>query len=230
MLPILRVLPVGGVLLALLILVLALKAPGVRPLPPDMIEARGPLVDRHEHPEWRQISTQAALRRAAELNQLRDLPDSPPRMDGTDALPVPAATATSPETSVATGTTRPADKTAGDEPQIAGLPGPGNITPDDDIVTGSVEESTATMPVEIGEASAFELPVLPPEERPPVILTPEKAKPPTESQRKPTRRKTRAKAAAPPQTPPNSLLSFLEMLFKGSAPSDIVNQNPGTPQ
>ena len=228
MLPILRVLPAGGVLLALLILVLALKTPGVRPLPADMIEARGPLLDRHEHPEWRQISTQAALRRAAELVRLRDLPDAAPRTGGTNTLPVPAETATSPESSIAAGATRPTDKAPDDDTHVAGLPGPGNDTSrDDDIVTGSVDEPAATMPVEIGEASAFELPVLPAEERLPVIRTPEKVQPPTESHRKPARRKSRTKAA-PPQTPPNPLLSFLEMLFKGSESSE--NRYPSAPQ
>jgi hypothetical protein len=85
MLPILRILPVGGVLLAILILVLALSPPdGSRPpLSPQM--ARGALVDRDRHPEVRQFLILAALKRADELNRLRELPDTPPR--SADARP-----------------------------------------------------------------------------------------------------------------------------------------------
>jgi hypothetical protein len=79
MLPILRIIPVGGVLLAILILLLALTPPGAarRALPDVVFEARGPLIDRGEHPEWRQFLIRAALQRADELQRLRDLPDTP---------------------------------------------------------------------------------------------------------------------------------------------------------
>src|SRR5215470_16560678 len=84
MLPILRILPVGGVVLAILILVLALGPPdGFRsPLTSSTIApARGALVDRERHPEVRQFLILAALKRADELNRLRELPDTPTRTD-----------------------------------------------------------------------------------------------------------------------------------------------------
>ena len=87
MLPILRILPVGGVLLAILILVLALSPPdGSRaPFPSANVPARGALVDRDRHPEMRQFLIHAALKRADELNRLRDLPDKPTRSDDTES-------------------------------------------------------------------------------------------------------------------------------------------------
>jgi hypothetical protein len=79
MLPILRILPVGGVLLAIFILVLALISPdGSRPpLSPEVVPARSAFLDRDHRPEARQFLIHAALKRADELNRLRDLPDVP---------------------------------------------------------------------------------------------------------------------------------------------------------
>ena len=79
MLPILRILPVGGVLLAILILVLAMSPPDAArsPLTGTIAPARGALVDRERHPEVRQFLIQAALKRADELNRLRDLSNTP---------------------------------------------------------------------------------------------------------------------------------------------------------
>jgi hypothetical protein len=81
MLPILRILPVGGVLIAIFILFLALNPPdGPRaPLNTAMAPARGALVDVGHHPETRQFLIMAALKRADELSRLRDLPDTPTR-------------------------------------------------------------------------------------------------------------------------------------------------------
>jgi len=77
MLPILRIIPVGGVFLAIMILVLALSPPGgLNPaLTIAALPARGPLMQLGEHPEWRQFLILSAIRRADELNRLRDLPD-----------------------------------------------------------------------------------------------------------------------------------------------------------
>ena len=89
MLPILRILPVGGVLLAILILVLAMSPPDASrsPLTGTMAPARGALVDRERHPEVRQFLIQAAVKRADELNRLRDLPNTPKNTAKTAGLP-----------------------------------------------------------------------------------------------------------------------------------------------
>ena len=79
MLPWLRIIPIGGVGAAVLILMLALS-PTREPrhgVSPEMALARGALMDKGEHPEWPQLLMQAAFRRAGEILRLRDLPDTP---------------------------------------------------------------------------------------------------------------------------------------------------------
>ena len=82
MLPIFRTISVGGVLLAIAILGLALTPPGVSHLRMAAIDApaTGALIDRNKHPEWRQFIIQAALRRADAISALRDLPDASTRL------------------------------------------------------------------------------------------------------------------------------------------------------
>jgi hypothetical protein len=148
MLPILRILPVGGVLLAIVILVLALSPPdGSRSsMTAAIAPARGALVDRDRHPEVRQFLILAALKRASELSRLRDLPDSPVRSDD----PPEAA-------------------------KIAGLPS--ERTDAEPEETAPVNETpSVSIPIEIGEPSSAELPVASPEEAPPAIKNPEAAK------------------------------------------------------
>ena len=100
---------------------------------------RGAMIARSEHPEWRQFLIQAAIRRADELNRLRELPDMPadtaPRAQGR----------------------RPADRARDSDPEA------------DDETGSIVQPPAATLPIDIGEPSAFELPVATPEELPPVI-------------------------------------------------------------
>jgi hypothetical protein len=77
MLPIFRIIPVGGVLLAIAILLLALQPPrGATPLSPTLLAARGPLIDRDKHPELRQFLILAALDRADAVDRLRVIPET----------------------------------------------------------------------------------------------------------------------------------------------------------
>jgi hypothetical protein len=136
MLPILRILPVGGVLLAILILVLALSPPdGSRaPLSSAMATGRGVLADRDRQSEVRQYLIHAALKRADELNRLRDLQDTPPRAE--DAPPKVAGL--------------PTDRTDADPEETATIP----------------ETPVVTIPIEIGEPSSVELPAVAPQALP----------------------------------------------------------------
>ena len=82
MLPILRIIPVGGVFLAIAILVLAFRPPeGFRSQFPASAPARGALIEQADHPEWRQFLILAAIQRADEIGRLRKLPDTPVRND-----------------------------------------------------------------------------------------------------------------------------------------------------
>src|SRR5262245_33805449 len=99
---------------AILVLVLALSSPddSRAPLSSAKATSRGVLADRDRQSEARQYLIHAALKRAEELNRLRDLPDTPagseeapPKVAGlpsdrTDADP--EETATTPETPVVT--------------------------------------------------------------------------------------------------------------------------------
>jgi len=182
MLPILRILPVGGVLLAIMLLVLALNPPAGTPLPlaPNVLAMRGAMMARSDHPEWRQFLMLAAIQRAEELNRLRELPDSPARSE-----PAPAV------------------------PKVAVLPKERSDTdPEADDQTGSIVQlPAATIPIEIGETSSFELPVATPEEQPPVIRTPLRIKSRKDSEMRLHAR--RAKAAA--KTPASR--NLFEILF-----------------
>jgi hypothetical protein len=188
MLPILRILPVGGVLLAILILALAHEPPGAShpSLVPGVVSARGALQRTGDHPEWRQFLILAATKRADELNRLRDLPA---RAEQTDAR------------------------------KVAGLPIKRDDTdPDDD--TGSINEApTATIPVEIGETSATELPVSRAEEKPPVVKKPERAKPLTQIRQRPLtqlrQKPVRRAHRANPPVKTGAPYNFLDALFAG---------------
>jgi len=152
MLLILRILPIGAVLLAIMLLALALSPlDGSRAQSRlNLTTARGALIARDQHPEWRQFLILAAIQRADELIRLREMPDTPTITE----TPPPAAT-------------------------IAGLPTERSTSdPEADGETGlSVPPPAATIPMDIGEASSFELPVAAPEEMPPpVIMTPHRLK------------------------------------------------------
>ena len=191
MLPILRILPVGGVLLAIVILALALSPPdGSRSsLTATIAPARGALVDRERHPEVRQFLILAALKRASELSRLRDLPDSPVRSEDP------------PETAKVAGL--PAERTDA-EPEETG---PANNTP------------TVSIPIEIGEPPAAELPVTSQEETPAAIKKPETAKTAHEIRRRAVHR-ARHKVAvnAQPRQP-----TLFDYLFSGQPYQQTYN-------
>lgn len=154
MLPILRTISVGGVLLAITILGLALIPPGRPPMQQfaaDEPTARGALIDRRAHPEWRQFLIHAALRRADELDRLRDLPDKP---DGAIDAPTDATTASSTVQKLA------GLPVAHDDAELEGETGAVGVAP------------SATIPIDIGATSSSELPVAPVDEKPPVARSP----------------------------------------------------------
>ena len=204
MLPILRVIPVGGVLLAIAILLLALNPPGDPRA--RFTAAGGALIAREQHPEWPQLLLLAAFRRAGELNRLRELPDTP--------IPLP------PEAPLKT--VKP--------PEVAAAPSnPADAQPED--VTGTIVQSPkASIPLDIGETSSAELPVIPHEEQPPVI-TPARAKRQHEGNAAPgkpakTRRAHRARPAAKQQAV--AQFGLFESLFGGGDGPAAANRSTVT--
>lgn len=182
MLPIFRIISVGGVFLAIAILALALLPPGGTHvlLAERELVARGSLQSTSQHPEWRQMLIRAALRRADELERLRELRDTivrgpAPPLSETE-LPESATDAPAP-------------------PQIAGIPAEARSVEPDDL-TGSIPDPAATIPIEIGETSSTELPVTSAEDTPPVIRVPALQMPMSESIPLPMSRPTATTKAA----------------------------------
>jgi hypothetical protein len=135
-----------------------------------------------EHPEWRQFLILAAVRRSDELSRLRELPDTP---------------------------VRDAGQVTG---KVAGLPtGRSDSDPEDE--TGSIKEMPRlTLPLDIGETSSTELTVITPEEKLPILKSPER-KAPSESRRKTQQRARQARM--PPKTQPEARPDLLETIFGG---------------
>jgi hypothetical protein len=178
MLPILGILPVGGLLLAILILVLALSPPdGSRaPLSSAIVPSRSALLDRERQAEVRQFLIHAALKRADELNRLRELPDTPARRFDNEHSTVASL---------------PGDRSEADPEQ------PASIT----------EAPVVSIPVEIGEPSSAELPLAAGDESAPATKKVEPAaKSQRESYRRIHRiRRVRAPAYPTPPRPFNFL-------------------------
>jgi hypothetical protein len=181
-------------ILAIALLVMALSPPGrLRPpLTRTTMPARGPLVTRSDHPEWRQLLINAALRRADELSQLRRPPDTPlhSEISKPDKWNIGIS---EPE--------KPSAENAETAAEIADVP-PSRSDADPEDLTGTLTQSLdAAIPVGIGEASSTELPVNPQEEKPPAIRTPERSRPQHESMNvapesaKPTQEQESVKAA-----------------------------------
>ena len=186
-LPIFRTLFVGGVL-AMLALLAGFVAPAPSTLARPAAPARGPLIEAAQHPEWKQFLVQAAYRRADELERLRELPSAP------TIMPVPPRAEPAPAIPV----------------QVADLPPPHTeVAPED--ITGSIDEPTAgEMTIDIGEASATELPV-DKLELPMPIQRPETLKR-NETQRKVINRAVKRKPAPVKPEP-----DFLTRLFGGDS-------------
>jgi hypothetical protein len=244
MLPIFRIISVGGVSLAISILALALIPPGGTHLlltPRDMA-ARGVMMEQSQHPEWRQFMIQAALRRADELERLRSLPSAPVQLPEAAAAPVEDKA--------------PAAEPAKEEQAVAGLQSAAQPATTGEV-TGSINETAsdnpgATIPIDIGEASSTELPVGPTEERPPVsgvqdsrVPEPDIAPPPSVPvvetrqtvlpparpkirvmQRRPRHRSAppAPQAAAKPQVPPP--FNILSAFFSSLNQPQPVRQGP----
>jgi hypothetical protein len=183
------------------LLVLALNPPaGPRAqLTPNGAPVRGAMIDRNEHPEWRQFLMLAAIRRADELNRLRELADTP------------APTEVAP----------PA-------PKIARLPTErGDTDPDDDDQTGSiVQPPAATLPIDIGETSTFELPLATPEDKPPVIMTPLRVKSRNESRLRAIHHAHRARAPVSMTPTP---FNFFDYLFGIQPAKQLLKVGANTP-
>lgn len=232
MLPILRLISVGGVLLAISILALALIPPGASrlQLAQHNSSARGALIDRSHHPEWRQFLIMAALQRAGELDRLRSLPDTPLRLPE-----IPQIASEYQRIEFA-----PDFLAATDAPKVAGLPVARSDAGPEEEETGSIAENPgATIPIEIGAPSSSELPIVPTEESPPVVRLPvterpeapqpspakvsvivvvpeiETREPPRRAVVQRPRRKPVAAQPAPVQTSVPPPFNILEAIFNG---------------
>lgn len=235
MLPILRLTPVGGVLIAIAALVLGFAAPGISHTRVARVEppARGVLMQQTEHPEWRQFLILAAFQRADALDKLRQLPDTPVRATPPAPKPVismPAAALPATEIlppvmvppPAKEATTTPAEAST-PAAVLAGLPTDRDGADPDDT-TGTISAAPeSSIPIDIGEASSTELPISKQEEKPPVIRTPERVKPPGETRRKPVQRARRIKPAAK-QDPQQ--FDFFGALFKSSADNGKLATTP----
>lgn len=174
---------VGGVLVILALLA-GFAAPGPSTMARPIAPARGPLIQAAEHPEWKQFLVQAAYRRVDELERLHDLPNTPTILpEPTPTLPV----------------------------QVADLPPPRTEVISEDA-TGSIGEILpGEMTIDIGEASATELPVEK-LEFPLPVQRPETLKR-NESQRKVINRRSAKRKPAPTKPEPD----FLTKLFGGDS-------------
>ena len=108
MLRIAWIIPGGGVLLAIVLLALAFRAPDrshSQLMPNVALVWEGQahvnrmsvaMIEQGKHPEWRQFVIPGAIQRANELNSLYELPDAPARTD--TALAAPTISPTCPLT------------------------------------------------------------------------------------------------------------------------------------
>ena len=155
MLPILRIISVGGVSIASLILLLVLIPLEVihPPLRAITGSASGTLIARDGYPERRQFLIKAALRRADQSKRLRLLPDTP--LPDEASVPVKSK-----------------DDSIEPKAELAALPIQQIAADGQDAAGSTVRLSDSSIPLGIGESSASELPVIPRSEWLPVIVMP----------------------------------------------------------
>jgi hypothetical protein len=188
-LPLFRTMLAGGVL-AILALLVGFVAPAPSTLARPLPPARGPLIEADQHPEWKQFLVQAAYRRADELGQLRTLPSAPTL--------TPVATPTVPV-------------------QVAELP-PAHAEIEPEEITGAIDDAApGSMSIDIGEASATELPVQQ-LELPMPIERPETLKRNQSQLKTPARHITKRKPAPAKPEP-----DFLTRIFGGDSTAPATN-------
>lgn len=144
----------------------------------------------------RQFLLHAALKRADELNRLRDLPDTPTRSEVEDTTP-----------------------------KVAGLPS--NRSDSDPEEAATINETpVVSIPIEIGETAAVELPAVVPQAQPQEMAPAAKKAEPAKPQREPRRRVYRPRhnkvAAKPPQA---RQYTFFEMFFWGPPSQQLTYGN-----
>ena len=144
----------------------------------------------------RQFLLHAALKRADELNRLRDLPDTPTRSEVEDTTP-----------------------------KVAGLPS--NRSDSDPEEAATINETpVVSIPIEIGEPAAVEMPAVVPQAQPQEMAPAAKKAEPAKPQREPRRRVYRPRhnkvAAKPPQA---RQYTFFEMFFWGPPSQQLTYGN-----
>lgn len=164
-----------------------------------MAPARVALADRNGNPETRQFLIRAALKRANELNRLRELPDTPTRTEPPRIEAVPE------DSKVAV---LPADRSEADPAATAAIP----------------DTPNPSVPVEIGEPSSTEMPVTK-HEKPATAETPEHIKARRDIRRRAHRvRHPRPTIAAQPQQ-----FNLFAILFGGQQYQYQPRYNPQQP-
>jgi hypothetical protein len=155
------------------------------------------LIERADQGEWRHLLLRSALRRADELNRLRDLPDTPvvqptpPAPEAAPAVEPAPASAAAPEAAAPPPV-----------PQIktAVLPATPEDAVPEDATNTVVQTPSAAVPVDIGETSSTELPVeahpaaVKPE--PPYVKPATAVRGATKAARKPRKRRPKTQTAS----------------------------------
>jgi len=211
-LPLFRTTLVGGVLVMLALLAgFGTPRPAtssVRPIFP----ARGPLIDATEHPEWKQFLIQAAYQRSGEIQRLNELPDTP------TIMPAPVVEQPAQDVQSEPPAIEEAPAAPEREQQVAALaPALDGSLPADPA--GSIEDSPTDLPIDIGEASATELPITI-QDLPIPIERPQTLKRLNETHRaiKPgKRRQAKAQRPAPAKIQPAQQSDFFGSLFGGNS-------------